>query len=200
MASSVRERLFEAALSLVQVDGLDGLTVDAVARAAGVSRATVYRQLPGGRDQLIADTVAWEVGRFLDRATEVAEQGDDLEERLERFLVAARRGVDQHDVLQRVLEHDREEVLPSLGEVLPIVVGVLRAWLVPQLAAEPLRPGQTVDAASDYVARMLVSFLGSAGGWDLEDAEERRRLVRGELLAGVVQPSDPGAGDPLGGT
>jgi AcrR family transcriptional regulator len=183
---SVRERLFEAALELVQQQGLDALTVDGVAKAAGVSRATVYRHLPGGREQLISDTVAWEVGRFLDRATAAADRAHGLDGRLEAFLVESRHAVDQHDVLQRVLEQDREQVLPSIGEVLPIVVGVLRSWLVPQLAAERLQPGQTVDAAADYVARMLVSFLGSPGGWDLEDPAERTRLVRGELLAGVL--------------
>jgi hypothetical protein len=101
-------------------------------------------------------------------------------------LVESRHAVDEHAVLQRVLEQDRDEVLPSLGEVLPIVQGVLRSWLVPQLAAERLRPGQTVDGAADYLARMLVSFLGSAGRWDLDDPGERARLVRRELLAGIV--------------
>jgi AcrR family transcriptional regulator len=187
VAPSVRERLFEAALALVQEEGLDGLTVDDVAKAAGVSRATVYRHLPGGRAQLIGETVAWEVGRFLDRATVAADAAEGLDGRLEAFLVTSRHAVDEHEVLQRVLEHDREEVLPSLGEVLPIVVGVLRAWLVPQLAAERLRPGQTVDGAADYLARMLVSFLGSPGGWDLDDPAERARLVHTELLAGVLE-------------
>jgi len=183
---SVRERLFEAALELVARDGLDGLTVEAAAKAAGISRATVYRHLPGGREQLIDDTVAWEVGRFLDQVTATADAADGLTARLEVLLVASRHAVDEHDVLQRVLEQDRKEVLPSLGEVLPIVQGVLRAWLVPQLAAERLRPGQTVDGAADYLARMLVSFLGSPGRWDLDDPEERARLVRAELLAGVL--------------
>jgi AcrR family transcriptional regulator len=189
VAAPVRERLFEAALALVAEQGVDGLTMDRVAKAAGVSRATVYRHLPGGREQLISETVAWEVGRFLDRATAAADGATSLEARLEAFLVSSRHGVDEHEVLQRVLEHDREEVLPSLGEVLPIVVGVLRGWLVPQLAAERLQPGQTVDGAADYLARMLVSFLGSAGGWDLDDPDQRTRLVRQELLAGVVTPA-----------
>ena len=188
MAPSVRERLFTAALELVERRGLDELTVDDVARAAGISRATVYRHLPGGRQQLVDDTVAWEVGRFLDRVTEAADRADDLASRLELLLVESRHAVDEHVVLQQVLVHDRdrEEVLPSLGVVLPIVQGVVRSWLVPQLAAERLRPGLTVDAAADYLARMLVSFLGSPGRWGLADACERRRLVDHELLAGVL--------------
>jgi AcrR family transcriptional regulator len=186
MAPTVRERLFDAALRLVERDGLDGLTVDEVAKAAGISRATVYRHLPGGREQLISDTVAWEVGRFLDRVTAAAEQADGLAPRLEALLVESRHAVDEHAVLQRVLEQDREEVLPSLGEVLPIVQGVLRSWLVPQLAAERLCPGQTVDGAADYLARLLVSFLGSAGRWNLDDPGERARLVRRELIAGIL--------------
>lgn len=187
MAPTVKERLFEAALAVVEEDGLDGLTVDEVASRAGISRATVYRHLPGGRDQLVSETVTWEVGRFLDRLTSAADEVDGLAPRLELTLLESRHAVDEHVVLHRVLEQDRDAVLPSLGEVLPIVLAVLRAWLVPQLAREQLRPGQTVDGAADYLARMIVSFLGSTGSWDLEDPEQRARLVRTDLLGSVLQ-------------
>src|SRR2546429_4312666 len=42
-----RERLLAAALELLDRDGLGGLSMDEVAAAAGVSRASLYRLFPG---------------------------------------------------------------------------------------------------------------------------------------------------------
>jgi hypothetical protein len=35
---------------------------------------------------------------------------------------------------------------------------------------------------------MLLSLIGSPGRWDLDDPEQVRLLVRGEVLAGVITP------------
>jgi len=191
VATPVKERLYEAALAVVEEQGLDELTMEGVARRAGTSRATVYRHLPGGRDQLVSETVAWEVGRFLDRLTEATDQVDGLAARLEVALVESRHAIEGHAVLQHVLadERERAEVLPSMGQVMPIALGVLRAWLVPQLASQALRPGQTVDGAADHLARMLLSFMGSAGSWDLDDPDQLHRLVHQDLLGPILLPA-----------
>ena len=39
-------------------------TVDDIARQAGVSRATIYRVFPGGRDEILAAVVDTEVARL----------------------------------------------------------------------------------------------------------------------------------------
>src|SRR6059058_3568352 len=64
---SVQERVLEGALASIGRYGLARTTVDDVAQASGVSRATIYRHFPGGRDQVVKDTVAWEQGRFFQR-------------------------------------------------------------------------------------------------------------------------------------
>ena len=58
------------------------------------------------------------------------------------------------------------------------------------LASEPLRPGVDVREAADYVARMFYALVGSPGSWDLGDPTEVDRLVRTELLAGIVAVRD----------
>ena len=40
---------------------------------------------------------------------------------------------------------------------------------------------------ADYVARMVLSFIESPGGWDLTDRAQVRDLVRTELLAPLSQ-------------
>jgi len=71
---TVRERILEAGYACVARYGLAKTTVEDVARASGLSRATLYRYFPGGKDQLITegvllkgDMAARKVGRFLGR-------------------------------------------------------------------------------------------------------------------------------------
>ena len=49
-----------------------------------------------------------------------------------------------------------------------------------------LRPGIDRSLAADHCARLVLSYVGSAGGWDLGDPEAVDRLVRDRLLAGVL--------------
>jgi hypothetical protein len=44
----------------------------------------------------------------------------------------------------------------------------------------------TPARAAEYLARMILSFIGQQGRWDLTDRDQVRQLVRTELLAGVT--------------
>src|SRR5437763_2557423 len=65
-----RERILEAGYTCVARYGLAKTTVEDVARASGLSRATLYRYFPGGRDQLLRDVIASETGRLFGRLAE----------------------------------------------------------------------------------------------------------------------------------
>ncbi len=45
--------------------------------------------------------------------------------------------------------------------------------------------GRDLDVASDFLARMALSYISSPGRWDLNDPEQVSLLVRSELLAGI---------------
>ncbi|HEX9994373.1 MAG TPA: TetR/AcrR family transcriptional regulator [Acidimicrobiales bacterium] len=181
-----RERILAATLACVGRYGLAKTTVEDVARQAGVSRATVYRHFAGGRDQLVNETITWEVARFFGALAGHVADAPDFATRLERALVFAHRAVEEHQVLQKVLQTEPERLLPQLHETTPLVLAVVRSELVPLLKEERLAPGMTPETAGDYVARMVVSFISSPGGWDLTDAGQVRRLVRTQFLAGVL--------------
>ena len=55
--ATTRERVLEACYACIARHGLDRTTVEDVAREAGLSRATIYRAFPGGRDDLVRETV-----------------------------------------------------------------------------------------------------------------------------------------------
>jgi AcrR family transcriptional regulator len=166
--------------------GIARITVEEVARDAGVARATVYRWFPGGREQLVDEGVTWEIARFLGRLAAHVEDAPDLATRLERGLVFAHRLLEDHDVLQRVLATEPGSVLPQIHATFPLVLEVVRAELAHWLADEALRPGVDVDDAAEYLARVFLTFLVNQGSWDLADPDQVRVLVHTKFLAGVL--------------
>jgi AcrR family transcriptional regulator len=181
----------EGALICIGRYGMAKTTVDDVARASGVSRATIYRYFPGGRDQVVADVVSWEVGRFFRRLGEAVATAPDLASLVEEALRFARRAVGAHEVLQRVLATEPHRLLPVLtvssDRILPLVGGFLVPYLERERAAGRLRPGVEVERAADFLARMLLSWISAPGVWDLEDPGQTAALVRGQLLAGILR-------------
>jgi AcrR family transcriptional regulator len=189
---TVRERVLEGALVSIGRYGLARTTVDDVAQASGVSRATIYRHFPGGRDQIVADTVAWEQARFFRRLGEAIAGATDLCVLLEDALVFARRALADHAVFQRVVETEPERLLPLLTvesfRILPMIAGFLVPYLERERDAGRLRSGADIGRTADYVARMVLSCIGAPGVYDFDDPAEVRLLVREQLLAGVLVP------------
>jgi AcrR family transcriptional regulator len=183
---TVRERLLEAAYACVARYGLAKTTIEDVARESRLSRATIYRYFPGGRDELVRAVISWETGRFFGRLAEAVAGAPDLATMLEEALVFAHRAVEQHEVLQKVLQTEPERLLPQLTVDTGRVLGFITSFLEPYLLREALQPGVDPHAASEYVARLLLSFISAQGRWDLTDRDQVRRLVRTEVLAGIL--------------
>lgn len=187
MDLTVRERVLEATYACVARYGLGKTTVEDVAREAGLSRATVYRTFPGGREQLQREVIVWEVGRFFGRLAEAVAGAPDFSSLVEEALLFAHRAVEEHEVLQKILQTEPGRLLPQLTVESQRIVAFIAAFLLPYLERETLVPGVEAGAAAEYVARMLLSFIGAQGRWDLSDREQVRALVRTELLAGVTR-------------
>ena len=163
--------MLAATFACVARYGIAKTTVEDVARQAGLSRATVYRHFPGGKEQLINDTIAWEAGRFFERLAVAVADAPDLETLLVDALVFAHVAFEEHAVLQKVLETEPELLLPQLT-----VESTRPDRLHPRLPGRPLErdrprltPGLDVDRAADHIARLVLSFIGTPGRWDLTD-------------------------------
>jgi AcrR family transcriptional regulator len=185
------ERVLDATYAEVAERGLGALTVEAVAVRAGSSRATLYRHFPGGRDELITRTIGREVERFFAgvlASTPAAEEG--VLDHVAGVVRAAHRLLGEHAVLQRLLADEADAIVPSLATVQPLVASGLalhlEAVLADGAARGELRPDVDVAGAADHGARLVLSYVGSPGRWDLADPDEARRLVRDRLLAGVL--------------
>lgn len=185
-AGDARTRILEATVALSGRHGMAGFNVEAVASEAGVSRATVYRHFTGGRDQMVTEAVAFEVGRFIDELG-LDDDGDvALRDRLVRVLMRGRGEIAGHEVLGHLLAREPEEVMARLESVQPIFQDVLAAALARHLEREELRDGVDPSEAAAHLARMVMSYVTSPGMWDLSDEAQVRTLVDAELLGAVV--------------
>jgi AcrR family transcriptional regulator len=186
---TMRDRLLEATYLCVARYGMGKTTVEDVVKQSGVSRATVYRHFPGGRDELLRETVAWEIGRFFVELGDRVSNAPNLTELLQRGLVFARQQLQQHEVLRKMLDTEPERLLPLLStestKSLPFIASFLMPYLEREERAGRLRDGVDIERAADYLARGILSLIGSSGRWNLDDEEQVRTLVRDELLGGI---------------
>ena len=181
-----RQRILEATYACVARWGLAKTTVEDAAREAGLSRATVYRYFPGGRDELVDAVVSWQHLQFFARLYDEVHDATSLEEVLERGLPFARRAILEHEVLQKILQTEPELLMPKLTVDATRTLDLVAAFLEPYLRRQGLADGVDVHEAARFLARMILSYIASPGHWDLSDPAQVATLVRTELLAGVV--------------
>ncbi|MBA3654055.1 MAG: TetR/AcrR family transcriptional regulator, partial [Actinobacteria bacterium] len=169
MATPGRDRLLEATFACIARYGIAKTTVEDVAREAALSRATVYRYFPGGKDELVNATIAWEAGRFFERLAIAVADAPDLETLLVDAVMFAHQAFGNHAVLQKVLETEPERLLPQLTVESTRLIAFTRTFLAGAFAraAGRLTPGLDADRAADHVARLVLSFVGTPGRWDL---------------------------------
>ena len=182
-----------AAYECVARFGIAKTTVEDVVKQSGVSRATVYRVFPGGKDELLRAAVSWEMDRFFLRLAEEVVAAPDFASMVERALNFAHRAVHQHEVLQKVLVTEPERILPLLTTEQDRPLTYITAFLLPYLererAAGRVRAGVDLEESADFVARMILSLIASHGEWDLADTGAVHELVHHHLLAGILKPA-----------
>ncbi|MDZ4826611.1 MAG: TetR/AcrR family transcriptional regulator [Actinomycetota bacterium] len=193
---TVRDRLLEATYVCVTRYGIAKTTVEDVVKQSGISRATIYRHFPGGRDELLRETVAWELGRYFTELADFVAGATDLADLLERGLVHARQSIRRHEVLRKMLDTEPERLLPLLStesqRTLPFIAAFLHPYLQREADAGRLRPGVDIDTAADYLARGILSLIGSPGRWDFDDPTQVKDLVQTELLGGISRVKQSG--------
>lgn len=186
----VRRQLLDAALETATRHGITRLSMGDVARAAGLSRQTLYRYF-SSRDELVAAVVADETAKLIDLVTGAAAPFVDPQTGLEAGLAAALRVVREHPLLDRLLRTEPESLLPLLtaggGPVMSQVRAVVDELLGGRLPdLDDLRRRQLADV----VARLLVSYAVSAPQDPPEEvaAFVARFLVRGIAPGALAHP------------
>ena len=180
-------RLIDAALGCVARWGLAKTGLDDVAREARVSRATVYRAFPGGKDALFDTVLRAEVQRFVDEVASNVSDAGDLEDALVAAIATAGRAMRDHRALQYLLVHEPEVVLPrfafhQLDELLVVVREIGGTLLSPFVAGDR----DKAERVAEWVARITLSYtLSPAAGVSTADEASVRGLVKTFVLPGI---------------
>lgn len=177
MNDSTAARILDAAFTCVADVGLARLTLEDVARRAGVSRQTLYRHF-SSRDGLLRALVLREEEWFVDRVRAAARDHASVETAIAAGTTAALRAASEHPLLQRLLRDEPGEILPLivLGE--GPVISVARPVVVEILSQRLGLAKADVDLAADACTRLLVSHV-------LDPAEDPPEVV-GTRIARMV--------------
>jgi AcrR family transcriptional regulator len=76
-ATQIYERLREAAVAVFLESGYDGATMEQIARAAGITRRTLYARYPDKR-AVFLDVIPWALSRAVDDDADAKIKDDDL--------------------------------------------------------------------------------------------------------------------------
>lgn len=184
-------RILLASARCIERWSVSKVTLSDVALEAGVSRATLYRSFPGGRDELLATLVQHEMLTFFGRLAEHTAESADFAALLTDGLMYAHEMLAGHSLYQRVMATEPELILPLLMVESSRIRGLIGDHLRPWVLAEGVAEGHDVDDLCDYLSRMILSFIESPGGWDMSDAASVRALVRSRFLAAVEHAAAP---------
>ncbi len=157
--------------------GIAKLTIDDIAAESGVSRATIYRMFPGGKDVLFEALRVRELEGFFTVLRAQVEGADSLEDLLVRAVVVATRELRADDHLAVMLASEPGTVLGELTvEGVPRIIRFATAFLVP--LAEPYLDRRRARTVIDVLARLTISyFLAPSDEVDLGDEASARSFI-----------------------
>ena len=178
--------VLDAVGKCVERVGLAKVTAEDIAREADISRATLYRRYPGGRDELISQYMRFEVDGFFSAMADHVADAPDYATMLRDGLMYAARAAREHRLLQRLLDREPVLLLDHLQPEVDRVRSELVVFLRERLETADLEPGVDLEEAADYQARLLLSYIEAWGSFDLEDAAVVGELVRKQFLSGIV--------------
>lgn len=184
-------RIVAAVLECISRSGVAKTTSDDIARAAGISRATLYRAVPGGREVLFDLVLRHETARFFGTVAARLDDAADLEDLLVIGIHQAADFLLGHRALRALLDQEPELVVPSFAfnrvdHVLEIAVGFTAPHLARFLGAS-----DTTQRRADWLVRLLISYVVTPSRYvDLTDPVSVRGHVRAFVLP-VLQFPDP---------
>ncbi len=185
-ALPARDRVIEALVVCIGRWGLSKTTMDDLAREAGVSRATVYRLFPGGKAEVLEESVRVELGRLIEQLRVGLTGLDDRRSRLERAMLLGARFVLDHEALTFLRTHEPIEFarlvrLHQLDALLQVAGQLLGPELRPVFDSD----AQAADVAV-WMSRIVVSHLvDPSPALDLTDPDHVRAVVETHLLPGL---------------
>ena len=167
--TATRERILDATNVAMARHGLAKLSLEDVAKEAGMSRQTVYRYF-GSKDALITATILREEETLLHQMAEAVRSHQDLRPAMEAAIVTGLTAAREHPLLDRLLATEPEAFLPFLttgaGPVLSAAHPFIEALLEERL---PHVPRPTLSRVADATTRLFISYAINPPDDDIDD-------------------------------
>ncbi len=182
-------KIADSALRCLSRWGAGKTTVDDIARQAGLSRATVYRCFPGGRDAIIDSAINLELTRFFETLESIADSSEELGEFLAKAMHSAWCFVSGHETIQFLLSNEPESVVTHLAfEGLEGLIAISREHLSRYL--DRWLDPRTGDELAEWCTRIVVSYsVCPTEHFDVTDLRAVERFVSVFVLPGVKSRS-----------
>src|SRR5690606_23896624 len=113
-ADDLDTRILDAALAEFETYGLRRVSVEDVAKRAGVARTTIYRRFTN-KEQLLQAVILRECRRFLTAIAEATENLASPEDAVVEGFVVGLQSARTHPLMTRVLESEPEAGIPQLS-------------------------------------------------------------------------------------
>jgi AcrR family transcriptional regulator len=186
---AISERVLDATLDLAAASGIRNLTMDDVARRAGVGRMTVYRRF-GDKTRLVEALAVREGRRCLAELDAAARPDQPIADQVAEGFVTSVRLAREHPLLNRLARIEPESVLRALTADRGAMFALARAFLAERLRAAQkagtLDRKVAVDEAAELLVRLSFSFaLIEDSVLPLEDPDRARDVAR-RLIAPIL--------------
>ncbi|HZX53954.1 MAG TPA: helix-turn-helix domain-containing protein [Ilumatobacteraceae bacterium] len=188
MVDPAERRVLDAAKACCERWGMAKVTIEDIASAAGVSRATLYRLFPGGKDVLFEAFRVRELEEFFSRLSVHLDGATDFEDFLVRCVVHATHELRSDQHLSLMLASEPGDTLGQLTvDGLPRIIRVATVFLAPLV--DGYLPRRESARLVELLSRLVISyFLAPSEQVDLGDPESATTFIEAFILP-AFQPS-----------
>ena len=177
---TTRERIIDAAEECFARFGVAKTTVEDIAAAAGLSRATVYRSLTGGREELILAVLLRNLRRFLDGLAERLRRQRSVPEAIVEGTMDAVAFARAEPTLSRFLVpeaagHMQAAVAGAAEHVLALCCDYVRPYFEQAQRAGTVRADIEAEGTVEFLFRIITSLIVMDRD---RDPEATRRFLR----------------------
>lgn len=177
----VESRILDATKACIEHWGVSRFTVSDVCLTAGVSRATLYRLFPGGKEVLLEALHVRSLDEFFATLLARAQGATSLEHLLVRCIVVATNELRGDEHLALMLATEPGSTLTQFTvDGMPRIVRVASSYLAPMIA--DFIPQSEADELVEVLARLVISyFLAPSERFDFTNEESVTTFLRSHL-------------------
>lgn len=181
------DAVLDAATGRLASHGIATTTIDDVAEAAGVSRATVYRYV-GGKNEIVQAVIGREAEVVLEQVAVVLSSATTVQDAIADAVSTALRAIADNALLARLTSVDLAETLPFITVDAAPLIDAAVSVLAPAMRAAPapVSDDLAIESALEEATRFVLAHFTTPrrDGSRLDPGDAGRRAAA--LVLGLL--------------